>query len=549
MQSRLDRMPEWQSLKRHAGAVKNRRIDALFDRDRNRFQNFSISAAGLFLDYSKQNIDARTRSLLLDLARATDVEGWRGRLFRGEHVNGTEKRAALHTALRAEGPSADLTPPAALEAARDFQQRMETFVTAIRSGEWRAHGGERIDTVINIGIGGSDLGPAMVARALSPDIADGPEVRFVSNVDPAHLRAALTDADPDTTLFIIASKTFTTQETLSNARGARDWLQAARPGTDIGRHFAAVSSRPDRAREFGIPEENVFPMADWVGGRYSLWSTIGLPIALAIGMPGFRELLRGASAMDEHFLVAPLEENLPVLLALTGIWNRNFRHAASLVIAPYAQRLDLLPPYLQQLEMESNGKGVTREGEAVTWDTCPAIWGVAGTNGQHAFFQQLHQGGEELPVDFVVVARDAGGDAARQRLLVSNAIAQSAALMRGRNVDEVRERMQVDGAPAEEIERLAPHRTFPGNRPSNTIVLDELTPATLGALLALYEHKVFVQGVIWQICPFDQWGVELGKELAANVGRLLAGEVDARGVDGSTRGLVERLTRGGEARD
>ena len=544
MNTRLDRMPEWQSLKNHARSVKNRRIAALFERDGARFENFSATGAGLLLDYSKQNMDARTRDLLLALASATGLSTWRSRLFRGDPINVTEGRAVLHTALRATyGRARSLTPASAMETVQHLHDRMERFVEAVRSGRWQGHSGKRIETVVNLGIGGSDLGPAMVCTALARR-GDSPlDVRFVSNVDPQHLESGLSQADPETTLFIVASKTFTTTETMANARGARRWLLHAlgEPGA-VQRHFVAVTSKPDRAREFGVASDNIFPMADWIGGRFSLWSTIGLPIALQVGMSGFRDMLRGAARMDDHFLEAPLNANLPVLMAMTGIWNRNFRGAESLAIVPYAQRLELLPAYLQQLEMESNGKQTTRYGEPVSWDTSPVIWGATGTNGQHAFFQQLHQGTREVPVDFVLVRRDSSGNEASQRILLANGIAQSAALMQGRDPSEVRRRLVRAGKPAAEINELVSHRSYPGNRPSSTLVIDELNPESLGALIALYEHKTFVQGVVWQICSFDQWGVELGKELASDVESSLAGaDEQAAAMDGSSRGLVAYL--------
>ncbi len=539
-------MPEWLSLREHFRDVADRRIEAMFRQDPDRFRKFSADAAGIFLDYSKHNIDSGTLGLLLALARASDVEGWRERQFRGERINVTEDRAALHTALRSarDGRGGHAPGPVREEVAAVLE-RIGALVTAVRSGQWRGHTGKPLRTVVNIGIGGSHLGPALVCRALSRQDADGPEIRFLSNVDAGHFDEVTGDLDPEATLFILASKSFSTPETLVNAESARQWL-GLRPGRDPGaeNHFIAVTGHRERALAFGIAPENIYPLPDWVGGRFSLWSAVGLPIALGIGMEGFRSLLRGGRAMDEHFLTAPLQHNLPVLMAMTGIWCRNFLGTSSLAVVPYTQDLELLPVFLQQMEMESNGKRVTREGEAVSWETCPVVWGAVGTNGQHTFFQHLHQGVETIPVDFIVVKEGGQEKGGTQRKLVANAVAQSAALMTGRDGKSVRRLLSGGGLTADQVDWQAPHRAYPGNRPSSTIVLDRLTPESLGALIALYEHKVFVQGVVWQVCSFDQWGVELGKELAVEVARLL--NVGAAGpeLDGSTRGLVSLLDKG-----
>ncbi|MXY64449.1 MAG: glucose-6-phosphate isomerase [Gammaproteobacteria bacterium] len=548
MTTRLDRMPEWQSLNAHARAVADRRIGVMFRDDPGRFGRFSGEAAGIFLDYSKHNIDSATLELLLALARASDVEGWRERQFRGKRINVAEDRAALHTALRSDGDGGRVHAPGPVrEEVAEVLGRIGTLAEAIRSGQWRGHTGKPVRTVVNIGIGGSHLGPALVCRALSRHDRDGPEIRFLSNVDSGHFDEITRDLDPEATLFVLASKTFSTQETLANAESARQWL-GLRPGRDPGaeNHFIAVTGHHERALAFGIVPENIYPLPDWVGGRFSLWSAIGISIAIGIGMEGFRALLRGARAMDEHFLAAPLERNLPVLMAMTGIWCRNFLGTSSLAVVPYTQGLELLPAFLQQMEMESNGKRVTRKGEEVAWETCPVIWGAVGTNGQHTFFQHLHQGVETIPVDFIVVKEGADGQDGTQRKLVANAVAQSAALMAGRDEEIVRQHLSGAGLTVDQIDRQAPHRTYPGNRPSSTIVLERLTPESLGALIALYEHKVFVQGVVWQVCSFDQWGVELGKELAVAVDRLFTGDAAGPEIDGSTRGLVALLGSGVE---
>ena len=551
MTTRPDRMPEWQSLCARARSVADRRIEELFRQDDNRFREFSAAGAGIFLDYSKHNIDTETLGILMALARASDVEGWRERLFRGDRINVGEDRAVLHTALRAEDHGrAGHAPFPVREEVAAVLGRIETLVTAVRSGRWRGHSGKPIRTVINVGIGGSGLGPALVCRALSSHDAGGPEIRFLSNIDSRHFDEATCGADPEATLFILASKTFSTMETMENAVLAGQWLGLC-PRRDPGaaNHFVAVTGRHDRALAFGIPPENIFPLPDWVGGRFSLWSAIGLPIALGIGMAGFRALLAGGRAMDEHFLTAPLQRNLPVLMAMTGVWCRNFLGLSSLVVVPYAQALALLPAFLQQMEMESNGKRVTREGEAVSWDTCPVIWGAVGTDAQHTFFQQLHQGVDMVPVDFVVVRNGAYGSDGAQRKLVANAVAQSAALMTGRDEDGVRRRLAGEGLTQDQIDWQARHRASPGNRPSSMIVLDRMSPESLGALIALYEHKVFVQGIVWQVCSYDQHGVELGKELAPDVERLLAGDAAWMEADGSTRGLASLLGPAGGATD
>jgi glucose-6-phosphate isomerase len=536
--------PAWLTLQSLAAAPPCLRT--LFAEDARRFERYSCEAAGLLLDGSRQRIDDRVRAALLGLARDRDVEARRDAMLRGEPVNTTEARAALHTALRLPaGASLRVDGQDAAADAAQVRARIASFAERVRSGRFTGHRGGTIRNVINLGIGGSDLGPLMVQQALSPLAAPAIEFHYVSNVDGRHLADVLARIDArgggrsdateaDRTLVIVASKTFTTLETMMNAGSARDWLLARGvPRERLSQHLVAVSTNVAAAREFGVAEENVFPFWDWVGGRYSVWSAIGLSVVLSIGGGAFEEFLAGAHAMDRHFAEAPLEHNMPVLFALAGIWNTNFLGCGSLSIAPYHQRLARLPAYLQQLEMESNGKRVSIDGEPLDYATCPILFGEPGTNGQHAYFQLLHQGTRTVPVDFIAVATDDSGLSGHNNALLANCFAQSQALAFGKTADEARAEMP--GRPA-----LAPHRTFPGDRPSNTLLLDRLTPATLGALIALYEHKVFVQGVIWGVNSFDQWGVELGKVLAKDITPWLASG-RGKSLDSSTAGLVARV--------
>nr|WP_246864615.1 glucose-6-phosphate isomerase [Spongiibacter thalassae] len=530
----------WQQLAAHQQELATRTMTAMFAEDATRFDRFSLQACGLFLDYSKNRLDERGLSLLLELARRTGLEAGRDAMFAGEEINCTEKRAVLHTALRnVSGNPVRVNGHDVMPEVRDVLARMGVFCNAVRSGEWRGHTGKAIRSVVNIGIGGSDLGPVMVTRALqayqSPELSS----YFISNIDGAHSKDILATLDPETTLFVVASKTFTTQETLTNARTARRWLLAAlKDQSAVASHFVAVSSKPELAAEFGIDPQNVFGFWDWVGGRYSLWSAVGLPIALAVGMDNFTALLQGAHDMDEHFRTAPLEENMPVLMALLGIWYRNFFGANSYAILPYSQRLDRLPAFLQQLDMESNGKSVQRDGRPCDYATGPIIWGEPGTNGQHAFYQLLHQSQELIPCDFLVAARADDLDPEHHNILLANVIAQSEALMTGKSDEQLRAELQSAGIEGAEQERLFAHKSFPGNRPSNTLVYASLTPGVLGSLIALYEHKVFCQGHIWNINSFDQWGVELGKQLASLILPELAPGAPVGCHDGSTQGLL-----------
>ncbi|WP_076593811.1 glucose-6-phosphate isomerase [Herminiimonas arsenitoxidans] len=531
----------FKALQQHHTETKDRQVRDLFAQDPARFAKLSTEGAGLFLDYSKNIVDDKTMTLLYALARDTQVEALRDDMFAGKEVNRTEHRAVLHTALRKPRneklmlDNKDIVPD--IQAVLD---QMGVFAERVRSGEWRGFDGREITDIVNIGIGGSYLGPKMTCQALRSFAHPRLITHFVSNVDGHDLDAILSRVNPATTLFIIASKSFHTEETMMNAQSARAWFLKHASEADLAKHFVAVSTNLDAVKAFGIAPENMFPFWDWVGGRYSVWSAIGLALVLSIGIEHFKEFLAGAHAMDQHFQDAPLEKNLPVILALIGIWNRNFIGSTSISIAPYHQDLRLFPGYLQQLEMESNGKSTQVDGTKVEVATCPVIWGDVGTNGQHAYFQLLHQGTDIMAVDFIAALTPSHTMKEHQVLLLANCFAQSEAFMRGKNADEVRADMQAQGLPAAEIEKLLPHRIFRGNRPSNTILMDALTPSTLGALIALYEHKVFVQGAIWGINSFDQWGVELGKILAKNIQAELSNQTKPETHDSSTNGLIAR---------
>jgi glucose-6-phosphate isomerase len=530
----------YQSLRNHAAQAREWQMRELFAQDPQRFERFSSEAAGLFLDYSKNRLDGRTLELLAQLARERGVERLRDAMFAGEKINLTENRAVLHTALRAPAnrpftlDGQDVTGD--VHAVLD---RIKTFSDSVRSGAWLGHTGKPITDVVNIGIGGSDLGPKMVCLALRQFTHPRLSMHFVSNVDGHDMDAALARVNPETTLFIIASKTFTTAETMMNANTARAWFLQSASEEALAKHFVAVSTNVEAIKSFGIDPANMFPFWDWVGGRYSVWSAIGLPVALAVGFGYFSDFLAGAHAMDEHFRTAPIEQNLPMILGLVGFWNREFLDCPSVSIAPYHQDLNRFPAYLQQLDMESNGKRVTRAGDTITdYATGPVIWGDVGTNGQHAYFQLLHQGSDVTPIDFIAALRPAHEFHNHHAALLANCFAQSEAFMKGKTADEVRQ--DLAGQPADEVERLVPHKTFPGNRPSNTILMEYLTPATLGALIALYEHKVFVQGALWDVNSYDQWGVELGKVLAKKIEAELNGEAQPAQHDSSTNGLIAR---------
>ena len=539
--SSLAAIPAFQSLQNHSVTASGWHLRDLFAESPQRFPTMTVEAAGLFLDYSKNLVSDETLRLLCDLARARGVEARRAAMFAGEKINNTEKRAVLHTALRAPRGTAltvdgqDVTGDihAVLDRVKAFSQR-------VRSGEWKGYTGKAITDIVNIGIGGSDLGPKMVCLALRSYAQPGLNLHFVSNVDGHDMDAALAKVNPESTLFIVTSKTFTTMETMLNANTARNWFLRHAQAADLPKHFVAVSTNLEAVAEFGIDTNNMFPFWDWVGGRYSVWSAVGLPVALAIGYQGFAEFLAGAHQLDRHFCEAPLEANMPVLLALIGLWNRNFLGCASLSIAPYHQDLSRFAAYLQQLDMESNGKRVTKDGQPVGIATCPTVWGDCGTNGQHAYFQLLHQGTDITPIDFIAALKPTHQLPGHHAALLANCFAQAEAFMRGKTADEVRAEMRAQRIAESEIDMLAPHRTFPGNRPSNMILMDQLTPAALGALVALYEHKTFVMGVIWNVNSFDQWGVELGKVLAQAIQRELEGAVAPERHDSSTNGLIGR---------
>jgi glucose-6-phosphate isomerase len=516
-----------------------------FASDPTRFARFSLTVGSLLLDYSKNPIDDNTLRLLLAVAHAAGVEGRREAMFAGAPVNVTENRPALHVALRA--PADAIITVAGRNVIPEVHatlRRMAAFAHGVRGGASGDSRGPFTD-VINIGIGGSDLGPEMTVKALAA-YHDGPRVHFVSNVDGAHLRDTVAHLDPARTLVLVASKTFTTTETMTNAASARAWIVAGVGEERVPAHFAALTNATGLASAFGIPPERTFGFADWVGGRYSIWSAIGLPLMIAIGEEGFRAFLAGGHAMDEHFRSAPLTVNMPAILALLSVLHRNVLARGAHAVIPYDQRLSRLPAYLQQLAMESNGKRVTAAGEQVTHATAPVIFGEPGTNAQHAFFQMLHQGTDVVPVDFLVAARSDASDADAERhqmLLLANCFAQSEALMRGRSIAEVRAGMGAEGAPALEIDRVAAARSTPGDRPSNTLLYRRLDPETLGMIVALYEHKTFVEGVIWGIDSFDQWGVELGKALASSLLPMVQGRAPGAGHDASTLGLISAAHR------
>ena len=542
----LETSPAWVALEEHYRSASDVTMRGLFDRDLDRFERFSVEFGPLFLDYSKNIITAETVDLLVELARAAGVKDAADAMFSGRRINWTENRAALHVALRNRSNSPiEVDGIDVMPAVNAVLERMRAFSGDVRSGRWLGATGKPIRTVVNIGIGGSDLGPVMITEALGA-YHNGPVVRFVSNVDATDFVEKTGDLDPDETLFVVASKTFTTQETMTNAHTARAWLVASLGEEAVAKHFVALSTNHEAVTAFGIDPQNVFEFWDWVGGRYSSWSAIGLTIAVAMGFDRFIELLEGAHAMDRHFAETPFDRNIPVIMALLGVWYANFFGAASQAILPYDQYLHRFPAYLQQGDMESNGKAVDRDGQRVTYTTGPVIWGEPGTNGQHAFFQLIHQGTQLIPCDFIGVVNPAHLVGDHHAKLMANFFAQTQALMQGKTEAEGREELKSQGLDAEAVDALAPHKVFPGNRPTNTILLDRVTPHSLGMLMATYEHKVFVQGVIWRINSFDQWGVELGKVLAKTIlaeeEALLEGEeVDLSHHDSSTAGLLRRF--------
>lgn len=535
----------WKALSAHYEQVKSISLRERFAADESRFEKFQLGAAGIFLDYSKNHMGADTQDLLIDLVQACDVRSRMNQMFAGEVINPTEARPALHTALRnRQREPVQVEGQDVMPRIRAVLDRLRNFSDKVRSGEWRGYSGKAITDVVNIGIGGSDLGPLMAVEALAPFAHQRLKLHFVSNVDGSHIVSTLKKVDPETTLFLVASKTFTTQETLTNAHSARTWfLDSPATQADIAKHFVALSTNRAAVVEFGIDAANMFGFWDWVGGRYSIWSAIGLPLVLSIGMDRFEQFLQGANDMDNHARTAPMKENMPVTLALLTVWYNNFWSAHSHLIAPYDQYLHRFPAYLQQLTMESNGKCVQLDGTPVSYATGPVVWGEPGTNGQHAYFQLLHQGTHLIPTDFIMALESLNPLGNHQELLMANCFAQSEALMMGKTTDELRAQMRASGASSDEIDHLSAHRSFAGNRPSNTLLVQQLTPHALGALIALYEHKVFVEAAIWNINPFDQWGVELGKQLANSIYSEISDAVTVTTHDSSTNGLINRALK------
>jgi len=519
-------------------------LQQLFDEDSNRAERYSVSAAGLELDYSKNHLDEDALSLLLSVAEQADLSGAIKKLFRGDKVNCTEGRPALHTALRFK----ESTDSEEHKLVNSTMEKLRGLVDAVYSGKWLGFENDNITDVVNIGIGGSDLGPRMVTKALTPFHSGQVKVHFVSNIDGAEITDLLQSITPSKTLFIVASKSFSTLETLENALTARKWMRdGGCSQADLAKHFVAISSKVDKAIEFGIAQENVYPIWDWVGGRYSFWSAIGMPIAFAIGVDNFVKLLEGAASMDQHFASAPLERNIPVIMALSMFWYSNVMGTHTQAILPYAYHLQLLPAYLQQLEMESNGKSVTKEGCKVDYQTGSIVWGTEGTNGQHSFHQLLHQGTTVAPIDFIATLKAHHDLDHQHKYLFANCVAQSQALMTGRDLDTSRAELESQGLEEAEIEFLAPHKVHPGNRPSSTILMEELSPETLGALIAAYEHKVYALGVLWGINSFDQWGVELGKLLGTHVATAIDTTDIPADWDASTRKLVQRFNEANQS--
>jgi glucose-6-phosphate isomerase len=547
--SQINQSPIWQSLNQHKKDIESISLREMFKSDPNRFNQFHIQFNDLLLDYSKHRISKETISLLVKLAKEADVEGWRNRMFEGEKINSTEHRAVLHTALRNQNTSSIISDGEdVMPKVKNVLKKMRRFSEEVRSGQWKGFTGKAITSVINIGIGGSDLGPAMVCQALKAYGSKTITPYFVSNVDGADLSQALEKCNPETTLFIIASKTFTTQETMTNAFSARDWfLKAAKDNQHIKKHFVALSTNQHAVSQFGIDTENMFEFWDWVGGRYSLWSAIGLSIALYIGMDGFEELLKGGFEMDEHFKTAPIEQNIPMMMGLLGVWYINFFNFPTHAILAYDQGLSKLAPYLQQADMESNGKFINRDGEHIDFHTGPVIWGEVGTNGQHAFYQLLHQGTEIVPADFIMPIESQyalGKDGnEHHKILLSNFIAQTQSLMLGKTYDEARAEIEKQGYEGEDIESFIPQKTFEGNRPTSSILFKKLTPKTLGQIIAMYEHKIFTQGIIWNINSFDQWGVEYGKQIAKQVLPKLSEKTPTDNFDSSTNGLINYIKK------
>jgi glucose-6-phosphate isomerase len=537
--AKTGRKAHFAALEKHMKRIADKPMRAMFAEDPNRFARFSVKAGDILLDYSKNRIDDEVMAALLDFARSVDLEARRDAMWAGEPINITENRSVLHMALRYQGDKPVMADGEdVMPGVRETLANIKVFSDMVRDGSIRGHTGEQFTDVVNIGIGGSDLGPAMVTLALEPYTRSDLRAHYVSNVDGAHMHDTLKRLHPQTTLFIVASKTFTTDETMTNAATARNWVAGALGDAAVNDHFAAVSTNIEACKVFGIKEDRIFGFWDWVGGRYSVWSAIGLPVALAVGFENFEKFLKGAAAMDEHFLTTPLERNLPVIMGLIGVWYRNAWGFATHAVLPYDQRLSRFTAYLQQQDMESNGKSVTLAGKHVNWSTGPIVWGEPGTNGQHAFYQLIHQGTDVIPCDFLVAANPQEDLPPHHGKLVANVLAQSEALMLGKTEAEVEAELKAQGLDKDAIKALTPHKVFPGNRPSNTLMYSRLDPETLGAIVALYEHKVFVQGTIWNVNSYDQWGVELGKQLAKALLPKVEGKAEGTNHDASTQGLL-----------
>ncbi|NNJ96565.1 MAG: glucose-6-phosphate isomerase [Gammaproteobacteria bacterium] len=527
-------------LQEHFEQARHLKMRDLFAQDKERFQRFSLQFEDVLLDYSKNLISSETMTLLLELARASNVESWRDRMFHGEKINDTEHRAVLHVALRNRSDNPiNIDGEDVMPAVRSVIAHMSEFAGRVRSGDWTGYTGERITDVVNVGIGGSDLGPKMVYEALKPYRHSATKAHFISNIDGAHTEEILEELNPETTLFVVSSKTFTTQETITNANTARSWfLASAGDEAHIAKHFVAVSTNREAVIEFGIDPENMFEFWDWVGGRYSLWSAIGLSIMILVGEENFTALLDGAHAMDNHFATAPLGQNMPVILAMLGVWHNNFFGAETHAILPYDHYLRSLPMYLEQADMESNGKSVDRDGHHVNYNTGPIVWGATGINGQHAFYQLIHQGTKMIPADFIASIQTHSKLKLQHDIMMSNFFAQTEALMRGRTLEETCAAIEASGLNVDDVRDRLPHMVFEGNHPSNTILLNKLTPYSLGLLVALYEHKIFVQGIVWNLNSYDQWGVELGKQLAKQILDEIESADTSAPHDSSTHNLI-----------
>nr|AEH76920.1 glucose phosphate isomerase b [Hypophthalmichthys molitrix] len=544
--------PNFQNLEKwYKSNAANLNMRQMFEADKNRFQKFSLTLktdeGDILLDYSKNLINEEVMKMLVELAKSRGVEASRDKMFSGEKINFTEGRAVLHVALRNRSNTPiNVDGKDVMPEVNKVLEKMEGFCHKVRSGEWKGYTGKSITDVVNVGIGGSDLGPLMVTEALKPYSKGGPRVWFVSNIDGTHIAKTLAELNAETTLFIVASKTFTTQETITNAESAKEWfLQAAKDKSAVAKHFVALSTNGPKVKDFGIDPENMFEFWDWVGGRYSLWSAIGLSIALHIGYENFEKLLAGAHWMDTHFRTAPVDQNAPMLLALLGIWYINFFQAETHCLLPYDQYMHRFAAYFQQGDMESNGKYITTKGSKVDYHTGPIVWGEPGTNGQHAFYQLIHQGTRMVPADFLIPAQTQHPirNNLHHKILVANFLAQTEALMKGKTTEEAKKELEAGGLSGEKLEKILPHKVFQGNKPTNSIIFKKLSPYTLGVLIAMYEHKIFIQGVMWEINSFDQWGVELGKQLAKKIEPELQDSAEVSSHDSSTNGLINFLKK------